>query len=178
MEEGLDWKIVLILAITALAGLVIIMPAITGGSGIEIPAIGGTGKAVCDLAVTVNGIWQHNPIPYWTDTVAIDRIDYGTTNWRRVLFSSAGTLSLADTGDGKVVWELYDDAGNKVKWGEVRFELSAGWSVKFTVKGITPGSYQLKVEVQQYWDNMLGGKGWDARDSKTISVVVNQPSNI
>lgn len=178
MEEGSDWKIVLIVAATVLLGLIIIMPAITGGLGVEIPAIGGGGRAVCDLSVTVSGIWQHYSIPYWTDSVTIDKIDYAVKNWRRVLFSSAGTLSTADTGDGKIAWELYDDAGNKIRWGGQRFELTSGWSISFTIKGIEPGTYQLKVTVLQWWDSGIFGKGWDARDSKTISVVINLPSNL
>ena len=179
--EGLDWKIVLILCATLLIGLAIAMPALTGGSSVEIPAIGGAGKAVCDLSVKVSGIWNHYSVPYWTDQVTIDEVDYITVNWRRVLFSYVdpfNALSTADTSDAKISYELYDDAGNRIRWGEISFKLTSGWSLEFKIKGIEPGTYQLKVTVMQWWENSIFGKGWDARDSKTISVVINEPSNV
>ncbi len=174
-DDMLKFLILVGVGVFALLMVLPILSSALGVKGPELPGIPGVvGHQVCDVTVTVGGIWNHYPIPGWMDDVKIDYVNYLVQNWRTIVYSMQ-PLGLSE-GDGemKIVWELYDMVGNPVQHGEKKFTGTSTWVESFQIYKVPPGGYKLKIEV---WMNTkaLWMNQWVLKDSRTVDVTVAAP---
>lgn len=176
MED--DTMKVLIIAVACLVGLFMILPMVSSALGVkgpEVPGIPGViGTRVCDITVTVYGIWNHYPIPGWGDDVKISDVKYAVQNWRTVVYSMQPLCLTEGDGEIKIVWELSDTVGNPVQHGEVKFTGTSTWTENFQIYKVAPGGYKLKIEVWMC-SKILWMNQWNLKDSRTIDITVTAP---
>ncbi|MEM3870969.1 MAG: hypothetical protein QXE05_00165 [Nitrososphaeria archaeon] len=176
---GDDTMKVLIIAAACLIGLFMILPIFSSAAGVkgpEMPGIPGVvGKPVCDLVITVYGIWNHIPIPGWMDEVKITDVRYTTQNWRYIMYSMAPLGWSEGDGEMMIKWSLEDTVGNPIQHGELKFTGTQTWTQTFQIYKVEPGGYKLKIEV---WMNtkFLTWNEWVLKDSRTIAITITAPS--
>ena len=156
-----------------LAVLFLVLSGIYGG----VPVPGGLGEEVAKVRIYVSGVWVHYGFPGIPDTVSIQSIDYVVEDWYNVLSFLCTSMypvhGLGDKDDAKIVYEIYDDSSNKVKEGEVYFKLYHGWKTSFTISGLKPGTYNMKVAVYQKWE-MLYQSSWNLKDTKDVTLDIKK----
>jgi len=168
----------LIVAGAGIIALFLVLSTLSSAIGVkgpEVPGLPGVaGKTVCDVIVTVNGIWNHVPIPGWMDEVKISDVTYSVQNWRTVLYSFQPLGWSEGDGEMKIVYVLTDTVGNPITRGEVKFTGTSAWSQQFRLYKLEPGGYKLKVEV---WMNTkaLFWSEWVLKDSRTVDLNIVSP---
>ena len=167
----------LIVAAAGIIALFLILSTVSSAIGVkgpEVPAPPGMGKRVCDVIVTVTGIWNHVPIPGWMDEVKISDVTYSVQNWRSVLYAFQPLGWSEGDGEMKIVYTLTDTVGNPITKGEVKFTGTSAWTQQFTLYKLEPGEYKLKVEVWMNTKALLWSE-WVLKDSRTIDLTISPP---
>ena len=174
-------SIAILLALILLAGLSFIVNSYAGIPS-PIPMLG---EEAANVRFNVCGTWIHYDIPGVGDSISIDRVSHSVVGWGRYLaiFPSGDSLNLIDTSKAKLHYEIWDSSGNKVVDRDIEFDLSSGWEVTFTVRGLKPNTYTLKISISQYSEFSVGipftpsWSEWVERASYEYTFTIYPPSS-
>jgi len=118
------------------------------------------------------------------DTLEIKSI-YHTVEWKRMLIAfhlpPLYEIKIGEYNKFKLEYECYDAYGNVVAKGAIEFileesckELEAPASIYLT--SLLEGTYRLRMEVYQWWDAPLIGKGWTLKDTAEYEFTLTPPT--